>query len=402
MKRLSNFAGIVTLILFTCSSAFQSGLKNRPIAEIRFESVRGGMAFFPATVNSAGPFQFLLDTGGGGTNFDREIANKLGMKLERGVASVAGSANLEVGFIPNAVIGVGKVQYRGILVASPIAPIEPILGRPFEGIIGADILKHYVLELDYDKGVMRLYEPDGFKYTGSGQSLPLSFSQGIPFVNLEVALTDGKSVKGEFLIDTAGGGMATHIHKQISDRDRLLDGLSTLEEKAYGLGGENSIKVARGAVTSIGTYRFSRPIVQFTEDTAGLRANPNSVGKVGMEVLGRFNMTFDYSRKRLHLEPNRTFRAPFVYDTSGLLLRAERPSFSPPYVFGVRDPSPAKEAGIESGDILLQINGSSTSALSFENIRETLMRQPGKIHKLSLSRAGKTIEVELKTRDLLE
>lgn len=401
MKRQITFAGIMALVLFSSTAGSNSGLKNRPVAEIRFDSVRGGMVFFPATVNSAGPFQFLLDTGGGGAHLDREIADRLGMQLERAVASVTGSANLEVGVIPSAVIGVGKVQYRGILIASPIAPIEPILGRSFEGNIGADILQHYVLELDYDKEVMRLYEPATFQYVGGGDSLPLSFVQGIPFVNLEVSLPNGKSVKGDFLIDTAGGGMSIHIHKQIADRDRLLDGLSTLEEKAYGLGGEVSVKVVRGAAISVGAYRFSRPIVQFTEDTAGLRTNPNSAGLVGMEVLGRFNITVDHSRKRLHLEPNRTFRAPFVYDTHGLLLRAARPSFSPPSVVGVRDASPAKEAGIESGDVLVQIDGRSASTLSLENIR-TMLRQSGKTHRLSFSRQGKTVDVSLKTRDLLE
>src|SRR5688572_12461609 len=127
MKRQITFAGIMALVLFSSTAGSNSGLKNRPVAEIRFDSVRGGMVFFPATVNSAGPFQFLLDTGGGGAHLDREIADRLGMQLERAMASVTGSANLEVGVIPSAVIGVGKIQYRGILIASPVAPIEPIL-----------------------------------------------------------------------------------------------------------------------------------------------------------------------------------------------------------------------------------------------------------------------------------
>ncbi len=400
MKQQITLGGIIALALFAFSAEFNSVPKNRPVAEIHFDSVRGGIAFFPATVNSAGPFQFLLDTGGGGSHVDREIANKLGLKLERGAASVSGSANLEVGVIPSAVIGVGGIQYRGQLIASPLAPLEPIFGRPFEGIIGGDFIQSYVLEMDYEKEVMRLYKPSAFQYVGSGRTFQISFAQGIPFINLELSLINGKSVKGGFLIDT-GGGMAIHILKQIAERDRLLDGLSTLEEIGRGLGGETNHKVARGAVLSIGAYRLSGPVVAVTEDAAGLSANPNSVGSVGMEALGRFKLTLDYSRKLLHLEPNRNFPVPFVYDASGLRFRATRPSFSPPYIFSVRDSSPAKEAGIESGDLLLQINGRSTSVLSFENIREAL-KEPGKVHKLSLSRKGKAIEVMLKTRDMLE
>jgi hypothetical protein len=400
MKQQITFAGIIALALFACSAEFNSGPKNRPVAEIHFDSVRGGMAFFPATVNSAGPFQFLLDTGGAGSHVDREIANKLGVKLQRGAASVSGAADLEVGVIPSAVIGVGGIQYQGQLIASPLAQLEPIFGRPFEGIIGPDFLQSYVLEMDYEKEVMRLYKPAAFQYAGSGKSLQLSFAQGIPFVNLELTLTNGKSVKGDFLLDS-GGGMAIHIFKQIAERDRLLDGLAPLEESGRGLGGETSHKVVRGSALSIGAYRLSGPVAVVTEDAAGMSANQNSVGSVGIEVLGRFKLTLDFSRKLLHLEPNRNFRVPFVYDASGLRLRATRPSFSPPYVFSVRDPSPAKEAGIESGDLLLQIDGRAASVLSVENVREAL-KEPGKGHKLSLSRKGKTIDVILKTRDLLE
>lgn len=394
------FIAMIAAALFACAAGFNSP-RNQPVAELPFDSVLGGMAFFPATVNSAGPFQFLLDTGGAGSLVDRELAHKLAVKLERGVASVSGSANLEVGVIPRAVIEVGKARYQGRLTASPLAPLEPAIGRPFEGIIGGDLLQRYVLEMDYDKGVMRFYEPAAFQYAGRGQSLPLSFAQGVPFINLEVSLPGGKSVKGDFLIDTAGGRMAIHIHKEIAEREGLFDGSPMLEEKGLGLGGATSRKVARGAMLSIGTFRLPRPFVAFTEDTAGLRTNPNSVGLVGMEVLRRFKLTFDYSRKLLHLEPNRSLRAQFVYDASGLLLRATRPSFSPPYVFRVRDNSPAKEAGLEPDDVLLQIDGRSISALKLDAVRE-LLKQPGKTHKLSFSRKGKTMEATLKTRDMLE
>jgi hypothetical protein len=391
---------VVAVVLSLGLIGSPARVANRPLVEIPFDSVRGGMPFFPATVNAIGPFQFLLDTGGGGGHLDREIANRLGLKLERGTASVSGSANLDVGVVPSAAIRVGAARHDGQLIASPLAPIEAILGRPFEGIIGGDFLQRYVLELDYGTHVMRLYRPQDFRYAGRGQTIHLSFAQGIPFVSLAVSRADGKSVKGDFLIDTAGGGMAIHIYKQVAERDGLLTGGASLEEKGLGLGGETNRSVARGESLSIGPYRLSRPFVAMTEDTAGLRTNPKSLGLVGMEVLGRFNLTFDYSRAALHLEPNRTFNAPFVYYSTGLSLRAARPSFSPPSVHAVRDPSPAKEAGIEAGDVLLQLDGRATSTHTLDRILE-ILKPPGRRHELIVSRKGTTRRVSITTRDLL-
>jgi PDZ domain/Aspartyl protease len=393
-------AAVAALAMISGSGEPRTRSGNRPISEFHFDAVRGGMPFFPATVNSIGQFQFLLDTGGSGGHLDGEIAKRLGLRLERGTASFSGSANLEVGIIPEATLAVGAARHRGQLLVSPLAPIEPILGRPFEGIIGSDFLQRYVLELNYDARVLRLYPPAAFQYTGRGQPLRLSFAQGIPFVRLAVSLANGKAIDGDFLIDTAGGGMAIHVHKQIAERDGLLGGAPSRDERGHGIGGETSRTVARGVAVAIGSYRVSRPIVAITEDTAGLRTNPQSLGLVGMEVLGRFNLTFDYSRSVVYVEPNRTFDAALVYDSTGLDLRATRPSFSPAYVRSVRDRSPAKEAGIQAGDVLVRIDDRPTSGLTLDEIRE-LLKTPGRTRRLAVSRQGKSVSVTLKTRDLL-
>jgi predicted aspartyl protease len=374
--------------------------KNRPLAEVKFERAFGGIVFFPAAVNSAGPLQFLLDTGGAGSSVDREVANRLGLKMARGQASVSGNAALEVGVIPEATVQVGQGQFKGQLLAAPLSPLEPIFGRPLEGILGGSFMQHYVVELDFKKDVMRLYEPTEFQYVEGGVALPFSLVNGIPFVELEVSLPNGKSARGSFLIDT-GGNMVVHLYKQVAEGAGLLDKLPTLAETGYGIGGGATRRVAaRGSTLLVGPYRFSRPIVVFSEDTAGLRANPASIGLIGMEVLRRFKVTFDYSRKRMYLEPNGSFNEPFVYDASGLRLRASRPSFSPPSVSGVLDSSPALEAGIERGDVLLQIDGRSTSGVSLEAIR-ALLKQPGKTHKLTLARNQKNITTLLRTREML-
>src|SRR5258708_539660 len=94
---------------------------------------------------------------------------------------------------------------------------------------------NYVVELDFEKQTMRLYEPKSFRYEGRGTALPFSLVQRIPFVDLEVSLPNGKSVRGGFLLDS-GGNMVVHIHKQVAERQGLLAGLPKLEEIGHGLG----------------------------------------------------------------------------------------------------------------------------------------------------------------------
>jgi PDZ domain len=261
-------------------------------------------------------------------------------------------------------------------------------------------MTQHVVELDFEDDVMRLHDPSRFNYKGSGSELPFSIVNGIPFVELQVSLPNGKTISGAFLIDT-GGNMVVHVYKQVAVDKGLLNGLTTLPETGYGIGGGATNRVAsRGSVLSIGPYRFKQPIVVFTDDTAGLRANPASIGLVGMEVLRRFRVYFDYGRNRMYLEPNNRFNDPFVYDASGLRIRATRPSFWPPFIAGVGDSSPASEAGIEPGDLLMEIDGRNTIGVSLETIRK-LLRQPGKSYKFGFLRGQKKLIVNLKTRELL-
>ena len=373
---------------------------NRLLAEVPIQTEFGGLAFFPGSVNSI-PLEFLLDTGGGGSSLAPNVANQLGVKLQPGRSSVAGNPALEVGVVPSATITVGSAVHKAEnLMVAPLDPLEPIFGRRIDGILGGDWMQQYVVELDFETSRMRLYDPKDFKYTGGGQPLPLAVVRGIPFVDLNVTLPNGKSFWGHFLVDSGGGGMAVHIYSSVVARNGLAAGLKVIAETSQGIGGATARFALRGAEIELGKYHLKKPVVVVAPDQAGLRADPTSSGLVGMDVLQRFKITFDYSRGRMYLEPNRRLHDPFVYDTTGMGLRAAPPDFSTFTVSRVKDASPAKEAGLQAGDQLLQIDGRDLAGMRLEAARIILQRA-GKTHRLKISRAGQTMEVALHTRETL-
>jgi predicted aspartyl protease len=374
---------------------------NRIKAEMPIQTAGEGVAFFSGTVNSTGQLEFLLDTGGAGSSLEREVADRLGVRIERGQASVAGNAALEVGVIPSATIGVQTTSFTAEnLMVAALRPLEPFFGRRIDGILGGDWMAQHVVELDYEKGLMRLYDPTEFRYEGRGERLPLAVVRGIPFVDLKVTLPNGKSLWGHFLVDSGGGGMAVHVYMKVAASSGLAEGLSRIEETGHGIGGATARFAVRGAEVEIGKYRLKKPVVIVTQAEGGLRADPTSSGLVGMDLLRRFKVTFDYSRGRMYLEPNRRLHDPFVYNTTGMGLRAAPPRFSKFTVSSVREGSPAKEAGLEPGDELRQIDGHDVSEMTIEAIRGTL-RTAGQTHKLTVSRGGKLLEVTLHTREML-
>lgn len=374
--------------------------QNRPIAVLPIETVRGGIVFVDGTLGSDRETAFLVDTGAAGNLIDRATAVQLGMRMGRGVASVSGAPSLDVGVIADAPLSVGPLTLRSRLVAADLSGLEPVLGRPVKSILGGEFLSRYVAEWDYEQKKLRLNPTDGFQYRGAGRAAPLTLIEGIPFVRGCLNLPNGKRIEGLFLVDSGAGGSAVQIFREAAVRTGAMDGLALLADTGLGIGGATPEQVARGTSLEIGPFRLSQPVAIFTDDTSGPNSGPLAVGLIGAEVLSRFRVTMDYSRRRMYLEPNHGFDDVFWFDVSGLRLRAGPPAFTPPVVSRVRDSSPAAEAGIRAGDTLTRIDGQTTSSLSLEEVREKL-KKPGETHRLTLLRGDQTIEATLRTRDLL-
>src|SRR5690348_10481423 len=117
------------------------------------------------------------------------------------------------------------------------------------------------------------------------------------------------------------------------------------------------------------------PVAELTTGTSGDAASSHIAGNIGGDLLKRFRVTFDYAHQRLWLEPNALNAAPEQFDRSGLWLsRAPDGDFA---VGDVATGSAAQSAGIEAGDEIIAVNGTSSSKLRLYELREAFEHAPG-------------------------
>jgi hypothetical protein len=347
---------------------------------------------------------FILDTGAGGTSLDLSIAKQLGVRL--GNTFTVGGAG--AGRVAGAQVADASVTLAGSSIMQPIATaidfsgLPPREGHRIDGILGYDFVARYVVAIDYARSELRIYDRDRFQYAGPGTSIPIVLINRFPHIDAAVTLADGEALRGRFVIDV-GSGAGLALTKPFVDEHRLRErvGPTIHRTSSGGIGGSAPSDFCRVESLSLGAFTVARPIAQLYGDSAGvLSARGQWVGNIGGGILRRFTVFFDYQGKRMILEPNARLNDAFEADMSGLNL-VTNDSLSSIVVANVTAGSPAAEAGLQNGDVVVSVDGAPASRELLGELRERRFRRPGEHIVFTVRRAGEVKQLELVTRRLI-
>lgn len=279
--------------------------------------------------------------------------------------------------------------------------LESVLGYPLGGMIGEDLIKQLVAEIDYGAGRINLFAPAVYKYSGPGDVLPVQVRNGEAFVSAELTPQGRKAVAGRFLISTSAEG-ALVVNAPFARRHRLLESVSQAQRGNTGevSGNMTGSFAARVENIRLGRYTINNPVVSFSQATGGEKARVDYDGILGGEVCRRFKLILDYSRRRIIVEPNAHLAEPVEQDMSGFELIAEGEDFKTLIINEVVPDSPASEAGLQDEDQLMAIDGRPVSEFSLDQIRQ-MLKQQGKEYTMRFKRGEQTLEVKIKLRRLI-
>ena len=356
------------------------------------------------SVNKSRRLSFVLDTGANLAIIRMDVAKELGLSLEGTVNTGGAGPGTQTGSrVKNATWSlVGHDAFvQPVALALPLTRLSSALGRDIDGIVGGEFIKQFVLELDYQARTMTLHDRATFEYGGRGETLPLEFTpDNHPVLKARVTPRGGEPLERRFLLDIGSGG-ALVLHSPFVVEQHLLDEQSKTVRAigAAGAGGSSIGRIGRVTALQIGSFTISDPLTLFSEDKAGAFANASLAGNIGHQIASRFRLFLDYGRKRLILEPSATLADPFDRAFSGISLRAEGTDYRTFRVHEVLEQSPATEAGILQGDIIVSIDGRPAENFTLSSINE-MLEKPGS-YVLTIRRLQETITVTLTPRKLV-
>lgn len=408
MKRRALFSLIVfSLLLPTAASrTIQSNSKvavPSSAVTIPFEMANRHIVL-KAQVDNSRPLSFLLDTGDQFSIINLDRAKELGLKLQGEVrVGGAGSAVSTGAFVRDSVFTLPGFPgfSQPLALALPIGRMAPRLGQDMDGIIGGEFIKQFVVEVDYQAKVIKLYDKEKFTYSGPGESIPIKLnSAGHPIIEAEVTPIGSTPATGNFVLDVGSGGALALYSPFVAGHSLLGGNLKTIKAIGVGgAGGEVTARIGRVSELKIGRFRISSPITLFAEDKAGAFADPALVGNIGQQIVGKFRLFLDYSHNRIIFEPNNSFAESFDRAFGGLALVAEGKDYRTFRISDVLENSPGTEAGLQKDDVITTIDGKPAVDLSLTKVLELFERPV--TYKLTVRRGEQTLQVTLTPRKLV-
>ena len=311
------------------------------------------------------------------------------------------------------------------------------LGITVHGMIGYDLLKDFVVTINYVSKKITFTKPENYKYKRCSkcETFDLEFYKKKPYINGEVvAMNSYKKMPVKLLIDSGGSDALwlfedeTFKVPEKSFEDFIGEGITG------GIYGNRS----RLKSFSLKSFVFHNPNVAYLDSLSTYHAKrfKERNGSLGGGILKRFKVVFDYPNKKITLKKNSKFYDKFGYNMSGIelmhngkeLVRVKGKSafivsrddettatntvyldvnydyeFQPIYkVAHIRKDSPAENVGILVGDVLVKVNGIFAYKYSIEDIIEKFYQKENKRIRLRINRNGKVIDFEFRLKDLLE
>jgi PDZ domain len=359
-------------------------------AEVPME-LAANAVFVPVRIGQGRPLSWLLDTASPDTTADTAI--------------YAQSSGGQAGSSP--VLALPGIEIReAALNIRSFDSLGPWYGERVSGVVGDDVLDHLVVQLDYARRSIELYDPAAYTEPHHAEKLPIHWVDGLPTVRAAVRF-GGRTVEGDFVLNTGGGAAVAVTPAFLATKRMYPYRGKTLPGTIFTASGDEAVSLVRGEWLQLGHSRVIGPPVAIESAAAppdaGMRKPKGKdvlAGWIGGAILRKFELVLDFPKDRILFVPNRDFVFPIEADASGATITAAGPSLDRFQVHAVSPGSPAAEAGLEPGDEIAWVDSDPASSLSLDELREILSR-PGHSPVLVVHRFGKEQKIELHLRPLL-
>lgn len=276
--------------------------KSSLVVVLPFRVEEGSIVLSARLNDSLRVMSFLLDTGADGMAIRRSLADSIGLKVSRSQeASVVGGRKTVQISSGNVLHLSDSLSLKGQNIA-----IFDKVRHGTDGIIGLNLIRKYITEVNYDTHTLSLYTFGDYTFRGKGRIVPLR-SPSLIMLPSELNLTGDKSIPGNFIMDTGANYYLIAFSRFVRQNRLLLSGFKPEGSGAtVSLGHSTPVYHGRARSLKVGSIVGKNVPVTLQASAGNVASNDDGVdGSIGIDFFDDYNFTVDLLRKVLHLSPRK-------------------------------------------------------------------------------------------------
>jgi hypothetical protein len=322
------------------------------------------------TINNAGPYNFVLDTGVGLMVItDPSLVDSIHISSKRTikVAGLGDGEDYEAFITPPLNVNVTGIVSHNVSAAifkKDHFGLSHYAGISIHGLLGYEFFNKLAVKVNFSDSSITASKPEDMRRFRRGSRVPITIEDNKPYFKMPLTPYGGTQQVKKFIIDL-GAGHAVSLEK-VADKTLYSPRLINAN---LGIGLNGLISGYKGRIKEIqiGKYKIKNVLTSYPEDNGRVSIIPRD-GNLGVEVLKRFTIVFNYSGNEMYLKSNVEANAPFEHDMSGLQYYAAGDGYKHIIVERVEPGSPGEEAGICEDDEITAINFKPVSHMTLEEI----------------------------------
>jgi hypothetical protein len=442
---MNKVAIFFVLLLYSFSIFAQDGFQFKNGSNkvsIPFQLINN-LVFIPLSVNGV-ELTFLLDSGVQETILfsleDKEEVSlkNIGKVILRGLGSDEAVEGLKSEGNLLEVKGMKSPSHLLYIILDQNFNMSSHVGIPVNGIIGYSFLKNNLVEINYNKKRVLFYKDNKRnrrRIKRKYSKVAISIERGKPYINTTVVIDYVKNPPK--LLVYVGNSDAIWLFEN-SVKNVVIPEKNFEDYLGRGFSGDVMGKRARVSEFKISDFVFNKPIAAFPDSTSlrHVKMVSDRLGSVGGEILKRFSIVFDYTNESIFLRRNKRFSDPFLYNRSGIEIRHsgvqwvqetvvlqtvpvvvehmmsaedKKPSnfkykfeLKPIYeIANIRKNSPAKNSGLQKGDVIKTVNGMKAYKYSLQKLNSLLRSRDEKWITLEVERNSQVLKFRFQLKDIL-
>ena len=260
--------------------------------QLRLRQSRGGHLLVRPRVDGRELGWFVFDTGATQTAISNRRAREAGLTAVGNGRTVTPTRIHKTTLWQTGGVEIGPMRVTDVRLAGlDLGPMARYVGGA-TGVLGGDVLRHCVVELDVAGGSIAIHDPARFELPGVTWR-PLVLSKNIPLVAASFEGNDGT-----FLMDTGDGGTLTLFAPTVRRFD-LLEGREVVREQHSEVGGSFELLGGSLASFTLGGHTLPTPPASFATSDSGMLGSRMASGSLGNALLEPFTVILDYPRERV-------------------------------------------------------------------------------------------------------